>query len=264
MCTPKPSSRSVAVLLHERAGMDLRTAGQRRRRPPGPAARRARAQPSAGQAPRRGRGVLRDRPQTAAFPHARQSPTDRGKPKPDRAEARAVSVPGDNDGVTGPDTPDAPRLAALNPRLPSPVREVVDARFERRGIRLLLKRDDLIHPELIGNKWRKLAPVSYTHREPQRRPAGCSASPRWVSCAVTNWPAGLSIPRWPAVRPTACGCTSWTGRPTAANPSRAPWPRSCVPRTPRTRTSFPRAAATPRRSAAAGRSAPSCATRPTS
>ncbi|WP_030232212.1 MULTISPECIES: 1-aminocyclopropane-1-carboxylate deaminase/D-cysteine desulfhydrase [unclassified Streptomyces] len=60
--------------------------------------------------------------------------------------------------MTGPDTPDAPRLAALNPRLPSPVREVVDARFERRGVRLLLKRDDLIHPELIGNKWRKLAP----------------------------------------------------------------------------------------------------------
>ncbi|GGM11112.1 1-aminocyclopropane-1-carboxylate deaminase [Streptomyces fumigatiscleroticus] len=52
----------------------------------------------------------------------------------------------------------SPGLAALRPRLPSPVQEVVDARFERHGVRLLLKRDDLIHPELVGNKWRKLAP----------------------------------------------------------------------------------------------------------
>lgn len=48
--------------------------------------------------------------------------------------------------------------AALRPRLPSPVQEVFDERFARRGVRLSLKRDDLIHPELIGNKWRKLAP----------------------------------------------------------------------------------------------------------
>ncbi|MBL3667050.1 pyridoxal-phosphate dependent enzyme [Streptomyces sp. M2CJ-2] len=69
--------------------------------------------------------------------------------------------------MTSSDTPDpasaassADRagLAALHPRLPSPVQDVVDERFERRGVRLLLKRDDLIHPELIGNKWRKLAP----------------------------------------------------------------------------------------------------------
>ncbi|MEU4108639.1 pyridoxal-phosphate dependent enzyme [Streptomyces sp. NPDC027717] len=33
-----------------------------------------------------------------------------------------------------------------------------DDRFSRHGVRLLLKRDDLIHPELIGNKWRKLVP----------------------------------------------------------------------------------------------------------
>ncbi|MET8828301.1 pyridoxal-phosphate dependent enzyme [Streptomyces sp. NPDC004610] len=55
--------------------------------------------------------------------------------------------------MTGPDP-----VAALRPRLPSPLVEVTDARFTRRGVRLLLKRDDLIHPELIGNKWRKLAP----------------------------------------------------------------------------------------------------------
>lgn len=39
-----------------------------------------------------------------------------------------------------------------------PLQEIEDDRFTRHGLRLLLKRDDLIHPELIGNKWRKLAP----------------------------------------------------------------------------------------------------------
>ncbi|MFF4018209.1 1-aminocyclopropane-1-carboxylate deaminase/D-cysteine desulfhydrase [Streptomyces sp. NPDC001843] len=52
--------------------------------------------------------------------------------------------------MTSPDT--------LTPRLPSPLREVSDERFTGRGVRLLLKRDDLIHPDLVGNKWRKLAP----------------------------------------------------------------------------------------------------------
>jgi 1-aminocyclopropane-1-carboxylate deaminase len=52
--------------------------------------------------------------------------------------------------VTSPD--------ALRPRLPSPLQELVDDRFARSGTRLLLKRDDLIHPDLVGNKWRKLAP----------------------------------------------------------------------------------------------------------
>ncbi|MET7693355.1 pyridoxal-phosphate dependent enzyme [Streptomyces sp. NPDC005483] len=49
-------------------------------------------------------------------------------------------------------------LDTLRPRLPSPLQELSDPRFARHGVRLLLKRDDLIHPELIGNKWRKLAP----------------------------------------------------------------------------------------------------------
>ncbi|KUN56234.1 1-aminocyclopropane-1-carboxylate deaminase [Streptomyces avermitilis] len=60
--------------------------------------------------------------------------------------------------MTGPDVPEALDLAALRPRLPSPVQAVDDERFARHGVRLLLKRDDLIHPDLIGNKWRKLAP----------------------------------------------------------------------------------------------------------
>ncbi|MFI8994466.1 1-aminocyclopropane-1-carboxylate deaminase/D-cysteine desulfhydrase [Streptomyces sp. NPDC053542] len=46
----------------------------------------------------------------------------------------------------------------LRPHLPSPVQEIEDDRFARRGVRLLLKRDDLIHPDLPGNKWRKLEP----------------------------------------------------------------------------------------------------------
>lgn len=46
----------------------------------------------------------------------------------------------------------------LRARLPSPLQEAADPRFTRRGLRLLLKRDDLLHPDLIGNKWRKLHP----------------------------------------------------------------------------------------------------------
>ncbi|WP_197523303.1 1-aminocyclopropane-1-carboxylate deaminase/D-cysteine desulfhydrase [Actinokineospora pegani] len=37
----------------------------------------------------------------------------------------------------------------------SPVQAVDDERL--RGVRLLLKRDDLLHPTITGNKWRKLA-----------------------------------------------------------------------------------------------------------
>jgi 1-aminocyclopropane-1-carboxylate deaminase len=40
--------------------------------------------------------------------------------------------------------------------LPSPVEVLDDVRLDAAGVRLLLKRDDLIHPELPGNKWRKL------------------------------------------------------------------------------------------------------------
>ena len=41
-------------------------------------------------------------------------------------------------------------------RLPSPLVEIYDERVESRGVRLYLKRDDLIHADLPGNKWRKL------------------------------------------------------------------------------------------------------------
>lgn len=50
----------------------------------------------------------------------------------------------------------APSL--LEPQPPSPLTEVADDRLDRHGVRLLLKRDDLIHPDLPGNKFRKLRP----------------------------------------------------------------------------------------------------------
>lgn len=41
-------------------------------------------------------------------------------------------------------------------QLPSPVQELRDPLWEKAGVRLLVKRDDLIHPHISGNKWRKL------------------------------------------------------------------------------------------------------------
>ncbi|MGQ4512273.1 pyridoxal-phosphate dependent enzyme [Streptomyces sp. DW26H14] len=46
----------------------------------------------------------------------------------------------------------------LRPRLPSPLQPVANRQFDASGVRLLLKRDDLIHSEVPGNKWRKLVP----------------------------------------------------------------------------------------------------------
>lgn len=78
-------------------------------------------------------------------------------PPPSRLPNRSPEPP------TDPDTRALAALGALDalsptPCLPSPLTEVYDERFARHGIRLLLKRDDLIHPALPGNKWRKLAP----------------------------------------------------------------------------------------------------------
>jgi 1-aminocyclopropane-1-carboxylate deaminase len=41
-------------------------------------------------------------------------------------------------------------------RLPSPVERLDDDWLRSRGVELWLKRDDLIHPDVPGNKWRKL------------------------------------------------------------------------------------------------------------
>jgi 1-aminocyclopropane-1-carboxylate deaminase len=40
--------------------------------------------------------------------------------------------------------------------IPSPLQAVYDDRLARHDVRLYLKRDDLIHPDVPGNKWRKL------------------------------------------------------------------------------------------------------------
>lgn len=39
---------------------------------------------------------------------------------------------------------------------PSPLQLIEDELLTKRGIRLFVKRDDLIHPQISGNKWRKL------------------------------------------------------------------------------------------------------------
>lgn len=41
-------------------------------------------------------------------------------------------------------------------RLPSPLQELCDDNLTRAGVRAYLKRDDLINPDIPGNKWRKL------------------------------------------------------------------------------------------------------------
>lgn len=47
-------------------------------------------------------------------------------------------------------------LDLLISNLPTPLQPLVDAHTERAGVRLFIKRDDLIHSSVSGNKWRKL------------------------------------------------------------------------------------------------------------
>lgn len=49
-------------------------------------------------------------------------------------------------------TPSSPSIFSL----PSPITEVQLPLLRQKGLQLLVKRDDLIHPEISGNKWRKL------------------------------------------------------------------------------------------------------------
>ncbi len=44
----------------------------------------------------------------------------------------------------------------LNLQLPSPIQEIKDSLLDEKKVRLFIKREDLIHPILSGNKWRKL------------------------------------------------------------------------------------------------------------
>jgi 1-aminocyclopropane-1-carboxylate deaminase len=45
---------------------------------------------------------------------------------------------------------------AASVRLPSPVQRLSDDRLQEAGIEVWLKREGLIHPDVPGNKWRKL------------------------------------------------------------------------------------------------------------
>lgn len=44
----------------------------------------------------------------------------------------------------------------LNLQLPSPIQEIYTPLLEEKKVRLFIKREDLIHPVVSGNKWRKL------------------------------------------------------------------------------------------------------------
>ena len=57
-----------------------------------------------------------------------------------------------------PDGPEPPVPGVpLAVALPSPLALLTDDRLAGAGVRLYLKRDDLISPDLPGNKWRKLS-----------------------------------------------------------------------------------------------------------
>ena len=57
-------------------------------------------------------------------------------------------------------------LNIFNQHLPTPIHQIHETLFEEKEVQLFLKRDDLIHPEVSGNKWRKL---KYNLQEAQRK-----------------------------------------------------------------------------------------------
>lgn len=58
----------------------------------------------------------------------------------------------------------------INLSLPSPLHELHDERIYRGGVRLFLKRDDLVNPYIPGNKWRKMK-YNIEEARRQRKPA---------------------------------------------------------------------------------------------
>jgi 1-aminocyclopropane-1-carboxylate deaminase len=90
---------------------------------------------------------------------ARPTPATR-KRRPGTPRQARPAAPGPGRGGAGDNGAVPPVVpSALPPdgvRLPSPLVAVEDDELARYGVRLLLKRDDLIHPELVGNKYRKL------------------------------------------------------------------------------------------------------------
>jgi 1-aminocyclopropane-1-carboxylate deaminase len=61
-------------------------------------------------------------------------------------------------------------VVGLQVRVPSPLLELRDEELARAGVRLWLKRDDLVHAEVPGNKWRKL---KYNLAAAQQEGSGC-------------------------------------------------------------------------------------------
>ncbi|HWV33596.1 MAG TPA: pyridoxal-phosphate dependent enzyme [Dyadobacter sp.] len=57
----------------------------------------------------------------------------------------------------------------LSPSIPTPLQRLSNAATERAGVQLYIKRDDLIHATVSGNKWRKL---KYNLLDAQERGAG--------------------------------------------------------------------------------------------
>jgi 1-aminocyclopropane-1-carboxylate deaminase/D-cysteine desulfhydrase-like pyridoxal-dependent ACC family enzyme len=53
----------------------------------------------------------------------------------------------------------------LTPNQPTPLQELTDEIVRRAGVKLFIKRDDLIHPAVSGNKWRKLKYTIFTARQ---------------------------------------------------------------------------------------------------
>jgi len=47
-------------------------------------------------------------------------------------------------------------LNSILKSIDSPIQEIQNDLLQSKGVRLLVKRDDLIHPQVSGNKWRKL------------------------------------------------------------------------------------------------------------
>jgi 1-aminocyclopropane-1-carboxylate deaminase/D-cysteine desulfhydrase-like pyridoxal-dependent ACC family enzyme len=83
---------------------------------------------------------------------------------PHRGTVEAVTRSPASDSTTRLDSLPGP-AGPLPLRIPSPLQELHYDRLASVGVRLLLKRDDLINPDVPGNKWRKL---KYNLAEAQR------------------------------------------------------------------------------------------------
>ena len=126
-----------------------------------------------------------------------------------RAGAAPTSAPvsvSDNGRVTGQPTPPPKRSTSppCGPGCRRRCRRSTDERFARHGVRLLLKRDDLIHPELRRQQVAQARPQPAGRRRaarcspsaartpttcgPPPPPAGCSGCPPSAWSAATSWP----------------------------------------------------------------------------